>query len=609
MGARASFRHPRDMRPRRVLELAAATAWSALAVGAVARLADVGEVTLGDLVPRVSIGPALALLGAVSATHARGGRGAVRGGPVGTALLAVLVALALFGAVDPRVARRRAVALAAAAALLPLIAALLARPRRATLAAMALATGLGALWIVARWDGAPTRTSLPPIDVAPAPAGAPSLLIVTLETTRVDAVGCYGQERSVTPRIDALAADGHVFLDATASAPHTHPSIASLLTARTPIEHGSVSGAPFLANDVTTLAEHVRAHGYATAGFLDNPWLGDEFGLARGYEHLERRTDPARVEAWLDRVGDRPYLLHVHLFHPHGPYELRPDELEALGGSAADATVRARVGRRIGAGTIRAGEVPGRHSFDDEELEWVRDIYLSEVRAMDAVVGALLDLVGPDAVVAIAADHGEEFGERGSLHHSHTLFQELVHVPLLLRAPRLQASEELRVGGRIEAPVGLIDVAPTLLEVAGLPPLPHAAGRSLAPLLRGEVSAPRPAVTQRIAHAGLRDLVAIRDGRWKLHVRATRGDWSDELRTPSDLALFDLSADPGETRDLSAEEPEVVARLLEALDAWRSAAAERSAASRGSALPLNEAGPRRVSPAVRSELRALGYAR
>ncbi|MEM9382420.1 MAG: sulfatase [Planctomycetota bacterium] len=605
------------MRLRRGIELAAACAWGALAVGVVARVPDVGGVTLGDLVPRWSQVPALTLGAALVATLL------VRQRSAG---LAVLLGLALVGAVDPFVARRRALALAVASVVLPLLASALARRRSMPLAAAALALGACALAAVARWDGAPLRTALPPVAAREAPEGAKSLLVVTVETTRTDAVGCYGQVRPVTPRIDALAAAGHLFTQATAEAPHTHPSIASLVTARTPIEHGSVSGTPFLVDDVTTLADHARAHGYATAGFLDSPWLGEEFGLARGYEHLERAVDLARVRSWLASLDGRPLLLHAHLFHPHGPYELRVDALEAIGGSDASERARARVGRRIAAGTIRAGEVPGRHAFDAEELAWVRDVYLSEVRAMDAVVGELLDLVGPDVVVALAADHGEEFGERGSLHHSHTLYQELVHVPLVVRdalrppggsAARSTAGstagapdgDAARRGTRIDDPVGLIDVAPTLLDLAGLPPLPHAAGRSLVPLLRGRSLAARPTVTQRTAHAGGRDLAAIRAGRWKLHVRATGGDWSAERRTPSDVALFDLVADPGETRDLARGEPEVVERLLSELDAWRRAAVARSAGSRPNATGPRDAARRQVSPAVRSELRALGYAR
>ena len=135
----------------------------------------------------------------------------------------------------------------------------------------------------------------------------------------------------------------------------------SLLTGLSPLDHGSVSGSPRRSNaDVTTLAEHCGELGLATAGFLDNPWLGEEFGLARGYQTLWRTTDLEDVEGWLDEHADRPFFLHVHLFTPHGPYELREEYAEALGLDLASEAARAH-GAEIGARVIQGGEVPTRH--------------------------------------------------------------------------------------------------------------------------------------------------------------------------------------------------------------------------------------------------------
>ncbi|MEM9801682.1 MAG: sulfatase, partial [Planctomycetota bacterium] len=481
---------------------------------------------------------------------------------------------------------------------------LAARAPCASLAVVAAAAAL--LSLVARADLAPARTSLPPLARATAPPeGATSVLLVTLDATRRDALGCYGQERATTPSLDALAAAGVVFEDATAEAPHTHPSIATVLTSRWPLEHGSISGSPRLSARVQTLAEHARTHGYRTAGFLDNPWLGPDFGIARGYEHLDQRPDLDRIARWMKSVDGEPFLLHVHYFHPHGPYELRADELEAIGGTTATAEARESVSAYVPAPVIRAGEVPGRHPFDDDELAWVRDLYLSEVRAMDADVGALVALVdervGLDrTVVVVAADHGEEFDERRSLHHSHTLFQELVGVPLIVRPPGGGGS-----GARVDDPVGLVDVAPTILELAGLPPLPDAAGRSLVPLLRGEsLDAPAVIVTQRYAHAGERRLAAIREGRWKLHLRAgPLGPLVPDGRPlADDVALFDLAADPGERTDRSGDEAATVDRLLKALGRWERGALERIGGDAPSARTDES-----LTPAQRARLRQLGY--
>lgn len=612
------------MEARRTLDLVAGATVATIATVALARLPGVMGITLGDLVPRRSLVSAVVVIGALlpaivplcGRAPQRGdkGRRPSRRSIAVTAACGTLVTLAIFGLFDLDVPRRRGVMLTLLAPfVLTSVGFGLRRIGSRTASIGTLVVGIGALAAIHAWDRAPLRKTLPPpspdlvLGTTPAPADAPSIVLITLDTTRADALGCYGQQRAVTPRIDMLAAQSVVFTAAMSEAPHTHPAMASLLTARFPLEHGSVSGAPHLAAHVTTLAEHLRRRGYATAGFLDNPWLGTEFGLARGYEHLERRVDLERISKWLTSVRDRPFLLHVHLFHPHGPYELRRAELRALGGSEALDETRGRVGMRLGARTIRAGEVPGRHGFAAEEIEWIHDIYLSEVRAMDAVVGELLDLVGDDVIVVLAADHGEEFNERGSLHHSHTLYEELVHVPLMLRAPDLPAP-----GTRIDASVGLVDVIPTLLDLAHLDALPHAAGRSLAPLMNGATRVDRPVVTQRYRHAGLRDLVAIRSGRWKLHVRITDGEWTPAEHLDSDLALFDLENDPGERDDCVATRPDVVARLLRELAAWRALATARTDASTAeweARAGEARAQPGPVSPAVRSELKGLGYGR
>ena len=591
-------------RPR-VVPIAAAAALSAAACGVVARVPTVFGATLGELVPRVGSATWVAAAGALVAAVLAAGPARSRGRLALAAGVGALVALALDGALDVDVARRRGVALAGVGAgFATLVSAGLhaSRSTRANLAALGL--GAAAIAAIAWADERPTRTSLPALGARAAPPnGAKNLLLITVDTTRRDALGCYGSPRPTTPTLDGLAESSVLFEDATAEAPHTHPAVATLLTSRWPLEHGSVSGAPHLSRSVVTLAEHMRENGYRTAGFLENPWLGPEFGLARGYEHLESRVAQDPIWKWLWRAPDEPFFLHVHFFTPHGPYELRNDALESLGGARAAPAVRRRVGPRVSAQTIRAGEVPARHGFDDEELRWIEDLYASEVREMDAEIAALLGAVDvvaglDETVVVVAADHGEEFDERGSLHHSHTLYQELVGVPLLVRpAGGVEAS-------RVDVPVGLIDVAPTALELAGLPPLPGSTGRSLAPLARGESLEAAPTiVTERFAHSGGRRLTAIREGRWKLHLRrATTGAVPGEAPLASEIALFDLRADPGERDDRAAEQPERVRRMLAALRAWELAADERVEAE---AREATEAAP--VSPETEAALRALGY--
>jgi arylsulfatase A-like enzyme len=584
----------------------------------VARVPDVGPWTLGELVPRLGP-PTLAALagaavGAALTARSRGSRGAVLG-----ALLGALCSLAFFQLFDLDVPRRRGVLMAVgSSAAVSALTAWLQRTGGVGRAAAVGVLGLAALAGMEAADRGPVRTGLPPLEAAsPSPsADAPDIVLLTLDTTRFDAVGfhqpagSYDRARSTTPNLDELSSFGVRFTAATAPAPHTHPSMASVLTGLDPAVHGSVSGAPMLAQGVVTLAEHLRAQGYATAGFLDNPWLGETFGLSRGYEHLEMNARPERVIRWLDEPRDQPIFLHVHFFQPHGPYERR--DVEALGGPRATAATRARIGDRFDANRIRDGEVPGSHGLTPEELDWLRELYHSEVRAMDADIGVLLERLTKrhrsrrSKLIAVAADHGEEFDERGSLHHSHTVHQELVHVPLMIYGPGGRAHGPSEVND----PVGLVDLAPTILDLAGLAPLPNVGtGVSLSPLMGADrdgtagIPAPRLIVSQRERHAGGRRLLAARLGSWKLHVRTPPAEAGAALAPDEelDLLLYRLDLDPSESSDVAADHPDKVRELLGALRQWDTRTREQAARLSGD----SREGP--IPAAVDANLRALGY--
>ena len=580
-----------------------------------ARVPDVGPWTLGGLVPRLGPPTLTALTGAAigAALTVRAGRlrGAILGG-----LLGALWSLALFQLLDLDVPRRRGVLMAVgSSAIVSALAAWLNRAGGVARAAAVTGLGLAALAGMGAADRGPVRTELPPLEASfpPLSSDAPDIVLLTLDTTRFDAVGfhqpagSYDPARSTTPHLDELSSFGVRFTAATAPAPHTHPSVASMLSGLDPAVHGSVSGAPMLAQGVVTLAEHLRAQGYATAGFLDNPWLGETFGLARGYEHLEMNARPERVIRWLNEPRDQPIFLHVHFFQPHGPYERR--DVEALGGPRATAETRARIGDRFDANRIRDGEVPGSHGLTPEELDWLRELYHSEVRAMDADIGVVLEQLTKrrrSLMLAVAADHGEEFDERGSLHHSHTVHQELLHVPLMIYGPGGRAHGPAEV----HDPVGLVDLAPTILDLAGLAPLPNAgAGVSLAPLMGADRDAtagppaPRLIVSQRERHAGGRRLLAARLGSWKLHVRTPPAEAGAALAPDEelDLRLYRLDLDSSESSDVAADHPDKVRELLGALRRWDTRTREQAGRLGGSS-------PDEPIPAaVDANLKALGY--
>ncbi len=565
---------------------------SVLCAGAfVARVPDLGPFTLGVLSERlgsVVIGAGVSTLLGVALWGKHGG------------LLGSVTVTLMTYALDADVTRRRSALLALLCLGIPwaLHAILdLGRKRRLPWVACAAAAWAGVA-LMQFHDRGPYRTSLPPIDAAVPAPGAPNIVLITMDTTRYDAVFPASQE-SRTPHLQRFAKSALRFPNAIAEASHTHPSMASLLTSRFPIEHGSISTSPVIDPSIPTLASHLRGAGYRTAGFLENPWLGPDFGLSEGYEYLHKRAELSRIDAWLAEDPRAPAFLHVHLFEPHGPYELRESHWpRPPKGAWLDA--RARLGDTISANFIREGEVPGTHSLGPADFSWLQDIYLSEVSAMDEWLGEFLDLaernLGPETLYAITADHGEEFGDHGALHHGHTLYGELVHVPLLLRAPGVAP-------GTSAASAGLVDVAPTLLEAAHLPPLVNAAGRSLLASQPDE----HPMVSTRF-HRNGEHLFAIQSAEWKLHCRvrdeldvSTAPVDFQRLSLPSSIELYRWTEDPREQRNLSAEQPDVVARLLGDLSEWQSKALRRRARDHAGGTA------KEPSQATYDALRSIGY--
>jgi arylsulfatase A-like enzyme len=387
---------------------------------------------------------------------------------------------------------------------------------------------------------------------------ASSVLLVTVDTLRADRLGCYGDARARTPVIDGLAAQGVVFERAYTPVPITLPAHASLFTGLLPPAHGvRGNGASALPAGIPTVAEGLRAHGLATAAFVGAFPLARRFGLDRGFDHYDdamgkapgvgydfsERPGTAVVAAALDwlRARPGPVFLWVHLFDPHAPYQ-PPSPF-------ADA-----------------------------------DPYRGEVAAADAALRPLIDAWNArgSGYVVLVSDHGEAFGEHGEESHSLFVYDTTLHVPLVLRGPGIPA------GRRVADRVGITRLAATLLEAAGAPSrLP---GNSLLPLARGAAAAPEPLYAETLAPRldfGWSPLFSWRDGRYK-YVRAPRPE------------LYDLEADPGETRDLARDQRERVAALEKALGG-----ALAAAESARPTAPGERGGPPDAESAER--LRALGY--
>ena len=460
-----------------------------------------------------------------------------------------------------------------------------------------------------------------PVQDAPPPA---HVVFVLIDTCRADKLGMYRSDRQTTPFLSKLAEDAVVFERCRSQAPWTKPSMAALLTSRYPSELGITDLLQQLPDKWTLFPEVLAAAGWHTAGWSTNPLMGERLSnYAQGFEEFVEsfdinRGDPIRfasgaaakvterVVPWLETApADRPTFLYVHVVDPHEEYEPAPEHLEVF----ADPTQQEAYREAWQALLRTRPPLPGLHvtqwNFDQAKVDsaWFiehgLDLYDADLRACDAALeelyGAVTEAWGDDVLFVLTSDHGEEFFEHGGTSHGFSLYDELLHVPLMIRWP---ARFE---GRRVNADVRSIDIFPTLCELLGVEAPRGLRGRSLVPLLEGGALEPLPTFGELVEDAGSRALGepmgiahAVVDGKWKL-IRNLR----TPLRRPRpNLELYDLATDPGEQRDVADEHPEVAARLAELVERW-------TAASLGLAAPsLNAAD---VDPEVLAQLEALGY--
>lgn len=397
-------------------------------------------------------------------------------------------------------------------------------------------------------------------------APAPGVLMVSLDTVRADALSCYadsqGQVAPSTPQLDALATRGIRFAHVFASSPNTAPSHATLFTGLLPMAHQVANlaspdrGTPALAPDLVTLAERFADAGYETLALTDDGPLGNTWQLLAGFERRRARYQDVSRKArnaieWLqDREDPRPPFVFFHTYQAHQPF-LPPAEFEQRFAGDYAGPLRERVAELRS--THRTGELDntgrdlmrGRESFDSADIAYLRALYLAEVAYTDQELGGLLDALPTPAdpkerrwIVNVTADHGEEFAEHGHFGHAQ-LYRETLHVPWILSLGDSHLS-----GLVFEPEVGLVDVASTLLDAAGLAPTPLVPNRSLLPYLEADLSPERPLFANTNEHLLLQDQVAFRSGvrHGGLTLLETKRPGSSETES----LLFDRANDPQE---------------------------------------------------------------
>jgi arylsulfatase A-like enzyme len=446
---------------------------------------------------------------------------------------------------------------------------------------------------------------LPLLGCLPAPA-APQLnvVLVTFDTTRADHLGSYGGNPATSPVFDAVASRGTLFLRAQAQAAVTPVAHASIFTGLNPYHHGlrTLHGNRhyFLPDTVPTLATRLREEGYETAAFVSAFPCTERFGLEQGFTTFDAdfgeapearvgasgnvstglaqrgaaRTTQAAL-AWLaDRPRDKPFFLWVHYFDPHDPL-LRPPLAQQVpfmdGFPEYEAMDRALTGDMQGFVSTYAAQ-------SDIMRPWLLRIYDAEIAWADAQMGRLLaELDGQnlmeETLVAITADHGEGLGDHGWWGHG-VIYQEQVHVPLVLAGPGIP--EGLQVNDRVRH----VDLAPTLLHMAAGAAFPgQVDGLSLRPLLASRAAGaepqeddlPGPAYADAVAimrYGAIFDMGSVEARQDQIYAWLD-GDlkWIRHRLFPGQSELYDLAADPQESRNLFSSSPRDAGRLDQALDA------------------------------------------
>lgn len=400
-------------------------------------------------------------------------------------------------------------------------------------------------------------------------AGAPNVLLITLDTTRPDFLSTYGDRGESTPNFDALAADGIRFDQAVSASAVTPVSHATILTGQFPYGHGlrvlAGAGGFRLPDDVPTLATQFKQAGYRTAAIHSAFPVSGYFGLTRDYdfvdsfdgvmqgesdelstwpvEKLQRRAGESIGHAlkWIQQEDERPFFLWLHLWDPHDSAILPPKKF--LGGLKTDAS----------------------GGFHPEQ------IYAREIAFVDMHVGRLVAKLKnsghwDETLTAVIADHGEgllDGLERHGWFSHRMLYREQIHVPLLLRLPSALSQRGLTCPDLVRS----ADVAPTLLDYCGLPVPEGTHGRSLRALIEGTPDEPRIAYADQVnafdSNAGMvrkrpdaAFLFSVQEGPWKLV-------WRPHMIERSEL--FNLTADPHEETNLWTSETDVRTRLLEDL--------------------------------------------
>ncbi len=445
----------------------------------------------------------------------------------------------------------------------------------------------------------------------PVPGRKKHIILVSMDATRPDHLGCYGYERHTSPTLDEVAADAALFQNAYSQASYTLASHMTMLTGEFPTTHHVFHMTDALGASIPTLAERLQARGLLTAAFTGGGLMDARYGYARGFDEFHDRiiSQEARdvvgplwqsVSSWLERNKDQEFFLFLHSYQVHNPYRA-PAPLGTMF-LDKDAT-RNRVSLED---FIGAGYVHKYAPLSEPERRNVIALYDGGIRYLDEyLLRPLVDDLKrlglyDDTLLILTADHGEEFFDHLTWGHSNTLYNELLRVPLIVRFP----GGRFR-GERVARNARLADIVPTVLDELGLTREARGLdGASLVPLLEGKDKGERFCLSylpDNIFADPMPSKIALIQGRYKiiLNDKYPARAYTYFTPTPPEMApieLYDLQADPLEKHNLVTSRGDIARRMIAELQPYLESARGQGSGSKAS-----------MDKELEERLRALGY--
>jgi arylsulfatase A-like enzyme len=396
-----------------------------------------------------------------------------------------------------------------------------------------------------------------------------NVVIIAVDTLRPDHLGCYGYRANTSPNIDTLAGTGVLFENVISPAPWTHPSFGTVFTSLYPSQHNATTVATRMGTSFPTLAGILSGNGFATCAIVNAPTFSPQMRMDRGFQKYdfidpwkERRADEITDTAleWIETHSSERFFIFVHYFDPHLPYS-PPEPYDTLFSPGYQGPMRHSfdLDSLLDWGAI---ECEGARDLSSEQREQIEALYDGEIAFADREIGRLLAGIraaGLDktTLVLFLSDHGEEFLDHGGLDHGHSLYDELLRVPLIISLPGTVSEGERRPQF-----VRLLDVAPTILDFLGIAPARSFEGSSLKPLIFGSGAVQdyeHQLLTPRVCYSE-----AMRQSNTTKAITAYPWKLIHDTQTETAM-LFNLEDDSGEKRNLLGVEEEHRAALEQML--------------------------------------------